>query len=519
MFCAIMVIVSTNNYITKEGVIMDNLKFDEVKFVVGCDADGILTNLSDHNLREGKKVFKRDPIKSNGYSLEEQFDLSNIPKLILYSKAFKIYINYCNNEKPREYVSEVINELKQENFDFNSITARKFATSNSSLGKLARKMFKQWLKKYDINFSTFNFCSEDRSPEEKLLSCKKLNVDAMIEDKPEVALYLANNGIKVIMIDAPYNLDTNHENIIHVSDWLQVKDKLKAMKQEKINKNKIEFSKKEKEELQNLSDDQKTEYFNAYKNHLKNINIDRETFKKGDNKFKLIYKTLKYPIRAFYKTEIFGKEKVPYQNGFIIASNHNDSTDQYRLGIALGNRPFVGYAAKEIEDSFRGKLFKSTGLGIFVDRNSDESKKESAEIMAQYVANDRIALIFPEGTRKNKTEEGKDIFQNRFKLGTVALAQKTGTGILPVAVNAFGNDTIVRFGEYIFVNPTDNLLEKNYELELSVAKLSFENITYYLNKHEKFSEIELENQKFNKYINEIEYSANKIDDECVNKLL
>ena len=481
-----------------------------MKFVVGCDADGILTDLSAHNIREGKKVFEREPVNPDGYSLEEIFDVSDIPKFKLYTKAFKIYINYCENEKPRENTSEVINSLQQENFEFHSITARKFATNTGALGKMARNMFQKWLKKNNISFSSLQFCSEERSPEDKLLACKKLSVDAMIEDKPEVALYLAKNGIKVVMVEAPYNLSVEHENIIHVKDWKEVENALHKLKEEKEEKvTTTEFQKKEKEEISSMTDEEKNEYFASYKNFLKNVSFDAEKFAKGDKRLKLIYKTLKLPIKAFYKLKVFGKENVPYQNGFILASNHNDSTDQYRIGLALGNRPFVGYAAKEIEDTFRGRLFKSTGLGIFVDRSDPESRKESADLMSQYVAHDRIALIFPEGTRKNKTEEGKLRFQNRFKLGTVALAQKTGTAILPVATNAFGNDTVIRFGEPMYVEPTDDLEEKNKELELAVAKMSYDNIEYYLTHKNRLEELEEERKKYEKYLEEVEKEEKK----------
>ena len=475
-----------------------------MKIIVGCDADGILTDLSEHNIREGKKVFKKEAINPEAYSLEEMFDVKNIPKIILYAKAFKIYVNYCKNEKPRENASRVIKELSQNDFEFNSITARKFATSNSKLGDMARKWFKDWLKKNDINFKSLQFCSEERSPEDKLLACKKLNVNYMIEDKPEVALYLAKNGIKVIMIDAPYNLDVKHENITHVSDWNQIKDIL--LKAKEVSSIESEFIKKEKEDIQSMTLEEKKEYFNAYKNYLKNISVNQEAFKSGDKKFKLIFSLLKYPVKAFYHLKVFGKEKIPYQNGFIIASNHNDSTDQYRIGLALGNRPFVGYAAKEIEDSFRGKLFKSTGLGIFVDRSDAQSKKESADLMSRYVAHDRIALIFPEGTRKNKDEAGKNRFQNRFKIGTVALAQKTGTGILPVATNAFGNDTVIQFGDMMYIEPTDNLEVKNRELELIIAKMSYENIKYYLEQKGRLDELTLETIKYNNYLEEVKNS-------------
>ena len=368
---------------------------------------------------------------------------------------------------------------------------------------MARKWFKEWLNKFNIPFSSFNFCSEERSPEEKLFACKKLDVDAMIEDKPDVALMLEENNIKVLMIDAPYNKDVNHENIIHVKDWLEVKERLIELKNLKSEKETTEFLKKEKDEISKMDDLEKKNYFVAYKQYLKNSPFNSEEFVKHDRRFKLIYSTLKYPVKFVYKMRIFGKDKIPYQNGFILAANHCDSTDQYKIGLALGNRPFVGYAAKEIENSFRGRLFKSTGLGIFVDRKDPESKKESSELMSTYVAHDRIALIFPEGTRKNKNEEGRQKFQNRFQIGTVALAQKTGTAILPVATNSFGLDVLVRFGELMYVSETEDLEIANQRLEEAIANLSYANISHYLKAHNKLEELAEETIKYNDYINDI----------------
>jgi len=488
-----------------------------MKIIVGCDADGILTNVSEHNLREGKKVFKREPVDVNAYSLEDMFDVKDIPKPILYAKAFGIYSNYCKNEPPREYIKETFDELIDDECEFHSITARKFATINNALGNLARKWYKNWLDNNGIRFNTIQFCDEVNSQKDKLLACNKLNVDVMVEDKPEIAIYLAQNGIKVIMIDAPYNLDVKHENIIHVTNWKEAKIVIKDLKQKKELKGNKEFVKVGREELESYTNEQKEEYFNLYKVHLKNLEVNEEAFKKGDRKFKLIFSMLKYPVKMFYNVKVFNKENIPYQNGFILASNHTDSTDQYRLGLALGNRPFVGFAAKEIENSFRGSLFKSTGLGIFVDRKDPVSRNESATIMAKYVAHDRIALIFPEGTRKNKDEEGRKKFQNKFQMGTVSLAQKTGTAILPVATNAFGHDTVVRFGELIYVYPNDDLEEANKKLELTIAKLSLDNITYYYTKKNMLADLEDEINKYNDYISEI--GINSYEDSTKNKVL
>ena len=123
--------------------------------------------------------------------------------------------------------------------------------------------------------------------------------------------------------------------------------------------------------------------------------------------------------------------------------------------------------------------------------------------MAKYVAHDRIGLIFPEGTRKNKDEEGRKKFQNRFKLGTVSIAQKTGSAILPVAINSFGKDTIVRFSEPFFVGPTDDLVEVNKQLELLIADLSIENMRYYYSEKNQYEELKKEEEKYDKYIKEV----------------
>ena len=46
-----------------------------MKVIVGWDADGILTDLSRHNIREGSRIYKREPVHPEQYSLEEIFDL------------------------------------------------------------------------------------------------------------------------------------------------------------------------------------------------------------------------------------------------------------------------------------------------------------------------------------------------------------------------------------------------------------------------------------------------------------
>ena len=94
------------------------------------------------------------------------------------------------------------------------------------------------------------------------------------------------------------------------------------------------------------------------------MDYDYTKYSRGDRIFRIIYSLMRIPMGIFYNVKVFNRNKIPYQDGFIIASNHCDSTDQYKLGIAIGNRPFVGFAAKEIKNTFRGKLFDFTGVTI-----------------------------------------------------------------------------------------------------------------------------------------------------------
>lgn len=51
----------------------------------------------------------------------------------------------------------------------------------------------------------------------------------MIFDRPEIVLYLAEKGIRVLMMDAPYNQDVQHENIVRVFGWKDVYEKIVGM--------------------------------------------------------------------------------------------------------------------------------------------------------------------------------------------------------------------------------------------------------------------------------------------------
>ena len=51
----------------------------------------------------------------------------------------------------------------------------------------------------------------------------------MIDDKPEVALHLAENGIKVLLFDTRYNQKIEHDNVVRVYNWIDIYEKIKEL--------------------------------------------------------------------------------------------------------------------------------------------------------------------------------------------------------------------------------------------------------------------------------------------------
>ena len=442
-----------------------------MKLIIGVDADGVLTDMSAWNIREGKKFFKKDPVNPQGYGPCDIFGVSKREEFVF--GLFNLD-DYCSKEPPRDGAIEVTNKLNNEGHQLHEVTARKFTTFDNFLGKHYRRLFETWLNKHFSGvFKSIEYCSETDSPTDKLIACSKLGVNVMIEDKPEVALHLANNGIKILLVDAPYNQELEHPNMIRVNNWHQIYEQIKILENSLDINIETNFEKKDKEVISQMTDKEKQDYFYNYQQYLKNVEINEEEIKKGQNRYKLIYNPVKIATKIIFNPIIKNIENIPYQDGFIIASNHLNSYDQYLIASALGNRNLVGFAASTIKDTFRGRLFKLTESAIFVDRQDKISKDQASEDLAARIAHGNVALIFPEGTRKNKDEEGKQKFMLDFKLGTVAIAQKTGSAILPVAID-YGKENVVNFGKPFIVKPTDNLEEANQRLYNEICRLKQE---------------------------------------------
>lgn len=185
--------------------------------VIATDADGVLTDMSGFNFVYGERFFGHKPTNPSGYTTAEIFGESKQREFLF---GLRHFYDYCSRLSPRENAVEVCSKLGS----VYVITARKFSTQRTPLGALSRRLFRKWVDKNDFSFGDIFFCSEVDTPPQKLSFCRQISADVMIEDKGDTALFLAENGIKVLLFDAPYNQDISHENIVRVRSWEEIRN-------------------------------------------------------------------------------------------------------------------------------------------------------------------------------------------------------------------------------------------------------------------------------------------------------
>lgn len=441
-----------------------------MSLIIGVDADGVLTDLYGFNKHYSEEMFHKRIVNKEGYSAKEMYGLSTWEEIRF---GFKYFEKYCKCELPREGSVAILNSLAREGHILHEITARKFVTK-SFIGKRYQTIFLDWLKKNNLDiFKTVQFCAEENTCRDKLLACKKLNVDLMIDDRPEVAMCLAENGIKVALIDAPYNQNLAHENIKRCATFKDVQMFVHLLAKNKCESN-LNFSIKDKTELESLSNVERKRYYNEYLQYLKDLPFDSTKMEEGKARFKIIYYIVVLFTLRFLFVKIKKKENRVFQDGFIIISNHLDSMDQFTICYGLKNRYICGYAADTIKSTLRGRIINYTHSGIFINRKDDESKRKGKLELNKRLVNGYTTLIFPEGTRKNVYKEHKGIDLLEFKMGAFQSAQITRAPILPVAIkkkSKYSPFSTLVFGESFFIEPDEDLLETKIKAENIIRRL------------------------------------------------
>ncbi len=188
---------------------------------IGIDIDGVLTDLDRFQFDYFSKfcVDNKIPYKitKSDYDISVSFGLSDKQENLFWDKYLDFY---ANEEKARDFSSEVIKKLKDEGYEIYIITARWLTNrKDDAIGEKMRKTVKDWLKRNDIVYDKLIF--SNAAKERKIDEIKKYKVDVMIEDSPNNIRELSKH-IPIICYDASYNKDCRGKNIFRCYSWYDI---------------------------------------------------------------------------------------------------------------------------------------------------------------------------------------------------------------------------------------------------------------------------------------------------------
>ena len=436
---------------------------------IAFDADGVLTDLEKFQLEYGEKFFKekynKEIVNPSGYGIKEIFDCTDEQEVEFWKKNI---VFYSLKYPPRIGMKETIRKLVADNNQIYIFTSRIKTDEKGFLGKMMRCFFKLWLKNEKINYDKIEFCSIKNSALEKVENCKKYKIDFIVEDTPENINELSKTT-KVICYNAIYNNNIiNTDNIYKIDHCYEIYDTISSFYDEE------KFRILKRYDKQKLSKTQLIEYYKDLRQYYLSLDSDINS-KKTEKFYKTIYPGLKKIFDLKYPYEIENKENIPQNNGVIYVINHRDMIDMPLIMSALGNRPVhLLLKAEFLETPAKGFL---NNLGcVFVDRENRDSHIVSKEELIKLILSGSNCIICPEGTR-NKTDD----LLLEFKLGAVAIAQVTGAPIVPIAItkkfNDYSEKILLKVGTSMNVSVTDDLVEKNKELQNQIKNMLVEQKT------------------------------------------
>ena len=130
--------------------------------------------------------------------------------------------------------------------------------------------------------------------------------------------------------------------------------------------------------------------------------------------------------------QVYGKENIPEDNGFLMYGNHQGLFDILAIAASCDN-PLAAVLKKELAEIPFLKQVKQCTNSFAMDREDIKQSMGVILNVIKEVKKGRNYLIFPEGTRSKKGNQMVEFHSGSFKC-----ALKTGCPVVPVAlVNSF----------------------------------------------------------------------------------
>ncbi|MGN0386807.1 MAG: lysophospholipid acyltransferase family protein [Lachnospiraceae bacterium] len=143
------------------------------------------------------------------------------------------------------------------------------------------------------------------------------------------------------------------------------------------------------------------------------------------------YRHIQYIMKTAVKSgnidlQVFGKENIPKEDGFLMYANHQGLFDIVALAASC-DRPWAAVLKKELYKLPLIKQMADCTKSFPMDREDIRQSMQVILSVTKEVQNGRNYLIFPEGTR---SKEGNQMLE--FHNGSFKCATKAKCPILPV---------------------------------------------------------------------------------------
>lgn len=148
-------------------------------------------------------------------------------------------------------------------------------------------------------------------------------------------------------------------------------------------------------------------------------------------------------LKLFFGLKVYGREKLPYRGGVILASNHASYLDPIILGAA-SPRP-LNFMARE--DLFRnwlfGRLISNVNAFPIERKTADPSAVKEA---TKRLRDGKVLTVFPEGTRSIDGSIGPG------QLGVGLIANKSQVPVIPVFIKG-SNEAFPKGAKFLKCKP------------------------------------------------------------------
>ena len=189
---------------------------------IGVDIDNVLSNFNEILLNKyiehdksinGKGIVNQDVDIRDMFNWDKEYE----------EKFYKENIEYfASLFEPIEECSKYVKLLKEEGNIIYIISGRDNGEYSNPY-----KMTIDWLKKYDIVYDKL-FLVDAYNSHSKTEICLEYNIDVMIDDSKRMCKDIKDNGIRALLMDTPYNRDTNEFE--RVNSWKEIYNKLSHKK-------------------------------------------------------------------------------------------------------------------------------------------------------------------------------------------------------------------------------------------------------------------------------------------------